>query len=113
MKRIFSAVIIFFLLLNVACKKTRKVQEDVIGSPTLPPPATGFKIDTVASELQIPWGIGFLPNGDLLFSERYGKIRLLKKGEKSPTIVMARSVWASGEGGLLGLAVDPEFSTNH
>lgn len=57
------------------------------------------------------WDIAFLPSGDALFTERKGVLSLLKDGQ-AQTVATIADVKAGGEGGLLGLAVDPEFATN-
>ena len=67
-------------------------------------------IAVVAENLQIPWDIEFLPTGELLVTERPG--RLLKIfGDK--TVIPIEGVSHSGEGGLLGLARHPDFSNNN
>ncbi len=57
------------------------------------------------------WDIGFLPDGTALFTERSGIISKLADGKKE-TIHTLPDVYARGEGGLLGLAIDPVFSEN-
>src|SRR3954451_19930781 len=80
------------------------------------PPARnpgGPKVTTVAEGLEVPWEIGFLPDGRALITERAGRVRLLlPDGTLSPRSVADVDVVADGEGGLLGLAVDPEFDRN-
>jgi glucose/arabinose dehydrogenase len=53
----------------------------------------------------------FLPNGDFVFAERNGKISVRRKEGSKPELLMSRNVVES-EGGLLGLAVDPDYNTN-
>jgi len=68
---------------------------------------------TVASGLQAPWEIAFLPNGSALVTERAGRVRLLSpRLELRAEPVAEVDVEAVGEGGLLGLAVDPRFERN-
>lgn len=64
--------------------------------------------------LEVPWGLGFLPGGDALVTERMsGRIlRVAPSGEVSEAGTVA-GVQARGEGGLLGLAVSPDFSSDH
>lgn len=66
-------------------------------------------IETVADDLEIPWEIAFLPDGDILVTERPG--RLLKIGKDQQTIEV-EGVYHKGEGGLLGLALHPDFEEN-
>jgi glucose/arabinose dehydrogenase len=70
-----------------------------------------LRIDTVASGLEVPWSIAFLPNGDAWIAERPGRIRALRAGKLSPPIVTL-SVSTESEAGLLGLALDPAFASN-
>lgn len=62
--------------------------------------------EIVADNLQIPWGIAFLPDGDLLVTERPGTLKRIGKEGRSYDI---KGVWHVGEGGLLGVAVHPDF----
>ncbi|MFT3765710.1 MAG: PQQ-dependent sugar dehydrogenase [Minicystis sp.] len=78
-----------------------------------PTGAARVRAETVASGLEVPWGIGFLPGGDWLVTERPGRVRLLRDGRLDPEPVMTVSVAEEGEGGLLGIAVHPRFSDNH
>lgn len=66
--------------------------------------------EVIAENLQIPWDIAFLPNGEILITERPGT--LLKIG-KDKTVIPIEGVEHLGEGGLLGLALHPDFSQNH
>jgi glucose/arabinose dehydrogenase len=66
----------------------------------------------VATGLEVPWGIAFLPGGDALVTERPGRVRLLRAGALVPSPVATLAVAESGEGGLLGIAADPHFAEN-
>jgi glucose/arabinose dehydrogenase len=71
------------------------------------------RVRTVAAGLEIPWEIAFLPDGRALVTERPGRVRLLgRHGRLRPAPVAHIAVSAYGEGGMLGLAVDPQFATN-
>jgi glucose/arabinose dehydrogenase len=75
--------------------------------------AEGVRIRTVATGLEIPWEIAFLPDGSALVTERPGRVRLLHRDGRLRRRPVARvRVSAQGEGGLLGLALDPGFRTN-
>src|SRR5688500_14332511 len=67
--------------------------------------------EVVVSGLSHIWDVGFLPDGTLLFTERAGTISMLNSGKKQ-VIHTIPNIYAKGEGGLLGLAVDPKFSSN-
>ena len=71
----------------------------------------GPKVQTVARGLEVPWEIGFLPDGRALITERGGSVRMLLPDGRLRTVGSV-DVAATGEGGLLGLAVDPQFERN-
>ena len=67
----------------------------------------------MATGLEAPWELAFLPDGRALLTERPGRVRLLSKDLKLAEDPVAEvDVAAIGESGLLGLAVDPEFEDN-
>ncbi|MBO0350405.1 PQQ-dependent sugar dehydrogenase [Phormidium pseudopriestleyi FRX01] len=71
-----------------------------------------IRIEEVVNGLDVPWGIGFLPNGDMLVTERPGRVRLVQNGQLRPEAVATINVTARGEGGLLGIAMHPDFASN-
>lgn len=71
-----------------------------------------IRVERVASGLAVPWGLAFLPGGDVLVTERPGRIRLLRGGKLEPAPVATIAVGERGEGGLLGIAADPRFGEN-
>jgi glucose/arabinose dehydrogenase len=71
------------------------------------------RVKTVATGLEIPWEIAFLPDRRALVTERPGRVRLLERdGRLRRKPVATVPVSAYGEGGLLGLALDPDFAAN-
>ncbi|CAI3797041.1 PQQ-dependent sugar dehydrogenase [Rheinheimera sp. MM224] len=70
-------------------------------------------MQTLSSGLNHPWAMQFLPDGSLLVTERAGSLRYISKtGEKSEAIAGVPTVHAQGQGGLLGLVLDPDFAKN-
>ncbi len=70
-----------------------------------------LKTEAIVEGLTNPWDIAFTPDGTMLFTERPGLVSVFKDGQ--PKLVdRIDDVMAKGEGGLLGLAVDPDFATN-
>ncbi|MFC0599332.1 PQQ-dependent sugar dehydrogenase [Streptomyces palmae] len=87
-------------------------------SPTVPAaPAKGSAkvVSTLATGLDTPWGLAPLPDGDLLVSSRdTGKIfRIAREGGKKTELGSVAGVAPEGEGGLLGIAVSPQFGSDH
>jgi glucose/arabinose dehydrogenase len=67
----------------------------------------------VITGLTVPWDIAFLPGGtDWLVTERPGELRLIRNGLLVPQPVLTVSTVSRGEGGLLGIALDPMFPQN-
>ena len=69
----------------------------------------------IASGLNVPWGVAFLPNGDALVAERAtGRIKRIPSGGGTPRTVMRIPGVATnfGEGGLLGIAVSPRYASD-
>ena len=74
-------------------------------------PRTAIKVETFATGLAHPWGLQFLPGGRLLVTERPGRLRLVSpEGVVSPPIAGVPKVSAAGQGGLLDVALAPDFA---
>ncbi|MEE4197809.1 MAG: PQQ-dependent sugar dehydrogenase [Bacteroidales bacterium] len=70
-----------------------------------------FIIDTIVEGLEVPWGMEFLPNGDLIISERSGILYRLSKGNLTK-IEGLPDIWAVNQGGLLDLRLHPDYEQN-
>ncbi len=75
-------------------------------------PSHNLRVETVAENLEVPWAIAFSPDGRIFFTERDGKVRIIEDGTLLQEPALTLSV-GRVEGGLLGLALDPEFEKNH
>ncbi len=72
-----------------------------------------YRIVTVAEGLQIPWGMAFLPGGDILVTERPGRLRIIRGGKLlDASVAGVPDVVARGQGGLLDVVAHPQFATN-
>lgn len=70
-------------------------------------------VETIASGLVHPWGMAFLPDATFLVTERPGRLRLVgKDGAVSDPLEGTPDVFAQGQGGLLDVALDPQFADN-
>jgi len=73
----------------------------------------GFTVETVADGLVHPWALALLPDGAMLVTERPGRLRAVSaSGEVSEPIAGVPEVDARKQGGLLDVALDPDFATN-
>ena len=80
-----------------------------VASPTqaaLPP---GFADDPVVTGLSVPRDLAFLPSGDILVIENEGLVKVVESGAARELLDLRAAVRVSGEQGLLGVAVDPDF----
>jgi glucose/arabinose dehydrogenase len=72
-----------------------------------------YRVVTVADGLVNPWSMAFLPGGDMLVTERPGRLRIVRDGALRPEPVPGvPEVFAQGQGGLLDVALHPDFATN-
>lgn len=77
-----------------------------------PPGQVQVRAEVVVAGLEVPWSLAFLPGGDMLVTERPGRLRLVRGGQLQPQPVATIHTAAPGEGGLLGLALHPDFAHN-
>ncbi len=76
-----------------------------------PAPAATPTVRTLRSDLQSPWALARLPGGDWLLTEKAGRLWRLSADARSKAALSGLpAVDASGQGGLLDVAVDPDFA---
>jgi glucose/arabinose dehydrogenase len=82
-------------------------------SPTPKPTKGVVRVETVASGLEHPWALAFLPDGRIIVTERPGRVRIVdRSGKISEPLAGVPAVQTGGQGGLLDVALDPAFSEN-
>src|SRR3989344_4443717 len=110
MKKIIL-ILVGFAVVFAAIRFTRP-KENPAPAPDQVPDETGTRqqIDVIAENLNIPWDVDFLPDGEILITERPGDLLVIGEGRQ---VIKISGVKHTGEGGLLGLAVHPNFSDNH
>jgi glucose/arabinose dehydrogenase len=91
----------------------------IVASAALPAQERGysayhdFRIVTVADGLVRPWSLGFLPGGDMLITEKPGRLRLVRDGRLlEDPVAGLPPVFAEGQGGLLDVVPHPGFENN-
>lgn len=78
-----------------------------------PDRASKVKVETIAKGLKNPWGLQFLPDGRMLVTERPGRLRVVAKdGRLGEPIKGVPLVHAKGQGGLLDVALAPDYATS-
>ena len=108
MKNIVVPGLLLFLVLSLLSGFTNRMRNLPKDEGLL------IKIDTLASNLTVPWQILFLPDSTMLFTERPGQVRLFRKGKLSTKpILNVDDVKAETKTGLLGMVIHPNFTKNH
>ena len=78
------------------------------------PPGEQFKVVTFVEGLKNPWSMAWLPNGDMLVTERGGALRIVRNGKLLPDAVAGTpKVRAQGQGGLFDVVLHPKYAQNH
>ncbi|MFV0295941.1 MAG: PQQ-dependent sugar dehydrogenase, partial [Hyphomicrobiaceae bacterium] len=103
-----AAVILAGPCLQVVRAETQKTYQT--DAPAMP--ATAVRTEIVASGLEHPWALQFLPDGRFLVTERPGRIRIVTRaGRLSKPLPGVPDVAATGQGGLLDVALAPDFTS--
>src|SRR5438309_11765633 len=75
---------------------------------------TSFRVESVVSNLQVPWSIVWAPDGRMIFTERPGRVRIYENGKLRPEpLFVVPDVEPKGESGLMSIALHPQFASNH
>ena len=108
MKVIRRVVLSAGLMLGLGASWPGWAADRVLNSETGP-----LRVTEVARGLDTPWALAFLPDGRLLVTERPGRMRLVERdGSLSAPIAGVPQVHARGQGGLLDVALSPDFATD-
>jgi aldose sugar dehydrogenase len=102
----------FFPLLLLAACRFSSPEGPADQSPTPAADAPGVRAEAFATGLVNPWALEFLPDGRLLVTERPGRLRIVDAtGALSAPVSGVPAVFAQGQGGLLDVALDPQFDS--
>ncbi|PIA80750.1 hypothetical protein BFR04_16200 [Gaetbulibacter sp. 4G1] len=105
MKTIHSILTITFITCIACAQQT----ESEIKAES--PKTNNYKTEVFVSDLEIPWGMTFLPDGSMLITEKTGELILFKEGIKT-TIENVPDVYFRGQGGLLDIKAHPNYEDN-
>ncbi len=110
----FTVLVFFGMMLALGCSNappTGGLDNTVF---TLPDePNVKLRVETVATGLEVPWAFAWLPNGDMLFTERPGRVRIIEGGQlKAEPVYIVPDVEPSSESGLMDISAHPSFSSN-
>lgn len=114
--KIFLIAVLAFTLLSCANSEASSNEAaPETDTPKVPPSKfiPKFKVETVATGLEVVWSIVFAPDGRIFVAERPGRIRVIENGklQEKPLFVVS-DVEPGGESGLMGLTLHPNFKEN-
>ena len=103
-KTVFSIL----LLTNLACADADE------SNLLLPADTPKMRVETIAENLEIVWSMRFAPDGRMFFTERPGRVRVVEDGKlQADAFFVVPDVEPTGENGLMGMALHPNFAENH
>ena len=104
--RIFAAFVLPLAL--AAAQSARAAQTNAPAAPE-----TAIVVEEIATGLENPWGMQFLPDGRILVTERPGRMRIVAKdGSTSAPVTGLPQVVEGGQAGLLDVLLAPDFATS-
>jgi aldose sugar dehydrogenase len=102
-------MVILSLVLFTFCSS----QDDIAQNDLIVTEELTFTIDTLATGLTNPWSMAFLPDGRILIAERPGRLRIWENGQLlDEPLSGLPDVWSHGQGGLLEVALHPDYAQN-
>jgi glucose/arabinose dehydrogenase len=112
-RRLFSVIRWAELCVLAAFALPLISQPGLAEETTIPTKEGTIRVETIAHGLENPWGLAFLLDGRMLVTERPGRLRIVtKEGVTSEPLKGIPQVFAEGQGGLLDVKLDPDFSKN-
>ena len=106
MKKIIIPCLLLFSLLSVGCEAQVKPNDIPLKEVS-----KNYKLETVAADIANPWGMVWLPDGSMLVTEKSGTLYHIKNGSKTE-IKNLPKVYSRGQGGLLDIALHPNYAKN-
>jgi glucose/arabinose dehydrogenase len=110
---LFTRTLTAFLLaiMSASCASPQTARPD---STYATSDSIKFRLETVASGLEVPWAFAWLPNKDLIFTERPGRVRIVESGKlRAEPVFVVPDVEPSSESGLMDITLHPDFATNN
>ena len=110
MKKIIiaSATLLSFL----ACNSSKDEITHTAQNPTPITENITLTQETVFTDRGIIWGFEFLPNNDIIFSEKSGKVCIFSKGKLTELSGLPTDINTDSQGGLLDICLHPDYATN-
>ena len=108
LQHVVALAIVLWLSSSVYAQPIRGEVPQTVADVFLPEVA-GVTVETWVQNLEIPWSLVFLPNGDALVAERRGTIQRIARGADQTELYAEIEVAHVGDNGLMGLALHPDF----
>lgn len=106
-------LIIFLALFAISCGNGIESQESDDTQSRDSQNNSTYTLETVTNEVDVPWGMTWLPDGSVLVTERSGDLYLFDEGfDSARTLEGVPEVWAQSQGGLLDIALHPRYEDN-
>ena len=114
MKNFPSLLASFCLVVSLSSTSCKKPETVTVGDTltTTPTNTPTIRTETLLTGYEIIWGMDFLPNGDLIFGEKQGRIYRRSGGIVTPLTGLPTDLNASNQGGLLDVRVHPNYAAN-
>jgi glucose/arabinose dehydrogenase len=123
MRRLLAAAFALSVIPGTACSSAAESEPEGRPSTATPAEATtptspagqaapALRVTEVATGFDHPWDVKPIGHGRLLVTERSGRLAVVEKGKVRRPQMPTDLIWASGETGLMGLAIDPAFAEN-
>ena len=115
-KTFLNRILIVLLLTVVASSGCSAAEEGEVDFPVVPASkiVPKMRVETVATNLEIVWSIVFAPDNRMFFTERPGRVRVIENGKLiAAPFFTVPDVELSGESGLMGMVLHPNFAENH
>lgn len=105
--RILAKLHVGFFLAAAVLAASQGLAADTVQTKTVE-----VQVDKIATGLEHPWAVEVLPDGSYLVTERPGRLRIIRDGKLSGPIAGVPKVSARGQGGLMDVALAPDFATS-
>lgn len=104
MKKSVLLPFLFIVVFNLSCAQDAENEVDT-------PKKVPFVAELLIDEIQVPWGMAFLPDGSMLITEISGDLIHFKDGQKT-MVENVPEIYKRGQGGLLDVALHPDYENN-
>jgi len=103
-----------FLMISICFVSTIKAEDSDWDTRIVKTEKVSFKVETYADGFEIPWGMAFLPDNRMMVTDRIGDLWIIEKDGKDKVKVIGEipNVRSKGQGGMLDVAVHPDYNRN-